>query len=135
MTRSSAASPLAAVLLFLAVAACGADGPSADSAEGDHRRRIRAYDDAAGLNAITVLNPDAAARADSLDAVRERGGDTGPLHCVPTLVKDNMDTGDMVTTGGSAALAESVPPDDATIVRRMREAGAVVVAKTNMARP
>lgn len=164
MTRSSAAtSPVAGVLLFLLAAACGPDGPSADSAETDpdrfvveatiaglhdalragrltcrevveaHRRRIRAYDDSTGLNAITVLNPDAAARADSLDAVRERGGDIGPLHCVPALVKDNMDTGDMATTGGSAALAGSVPPDDATIVRRIREAGAVVVAKTNMA--
>ena len=98
-----------------------------------YRRRIRAYDDSTRLNAITVLNPGAPDRADSLDRVREQGGDTGPLHCVPTLVKDNMDTGDMVTTGGSVALEGSVPPDDATIVRRMREAGAVVVAKTNMA--
>lgn len=98
-----------------------------------YRRRIRAYDDSTGLNAVTVLNPDALSRADSLDRVREGGGGTGPLHCVPTLVKDNMDTGGMVTTGGSVALRQSVPPDDATIVRRMREAGAVVVAKTNMA--
>lgn len=57
----------------------------------------------------------------------------GRLFCVPTLVKDNFDTHDMVTTGGSEALRHSVPPDDAFMVRRIREAGAVVVAKTNMA--
>lgn len=152
-----------AALLLISAAACGTDRPSGASAETDpdrfvvgatiaglhdalrsgdltcrnvvdaYRRRIRAYDDSTRLNAITVLNPDAPERADSLDRVRERGGDTGPLHCVPALVKDNMDTGGMVTTGGSVALEGSVPPDDATIVRRMREAGAVVVAKTNMA--
>lgn len=155
--------PAAACLLLLAAVACGPGSPSDGRAGADpdrfvveatiaglqdalrsgslacrevvdaYRRRIRAYDDSTGLNAVTVLNPDAPARADSLDRVRRRGGDTGALHCVPTLVKDNMDTGGMVTTGGSAALAGSVPPDDATIVRRMRAAGAVVVAKTNMA--
>lgn len=93
-----------------------------------HLDRIEAYEDR--LNAVTVVNPRALERADSLDAA---DGLVGPLHCVPMLVKDNFDTHDMITTGGSVALLESVPPDDAFMVRRIREAGAVVVAKTNMA--
>ncbi|MEJ2541637.1 MAG: amidase [Gemmatimonadota bacterium] len=100
-----------------------------------HLDRIDAYEDR--INAITVVNPRALEVADSLDAAREAsGGDAaslGSLHCVPMLVKDNFDTGDMVTTGGSIALIDNVPPDDAFMVRRIREAGAVVVAKTNMA--
>jgi Asp-tRNA(Asn)/Glu-tRNA(Gln) amidotransferase A subunit family amidase len=97
-----------------------------------HLDRIAAYDEST-VNAITVLNPAALERADSLDAAQARGETMGPLHCVPMLVKDNFDTHDMVTTGGSIALATSVPPDDAFMVRRIREAGAVIVAKTNMA--
>lgn len=93
-----------------------------------HLDRIEAYE--GRLNAITVVNPRALERADSLDSA---DGPVGPLHCVPMLVKDNFDTHDMVTTGGSVALLQSVPPDDAFMVRRIREAGAVVVAKTNMA--
>ncbi len=98
----------------------------------DHLDRIGAYDEAT-VNAITVLNPRALERADSLDAAMGLGEAMGALHCVPMLVKDNFDTHDMVTTGGSIALSASVPPDDAFMVRRIREAGAVVVAKTNMA--
>ena len=97
-----------------------------------HLDRIATYDEST-VQAITVLNPAALTRADSLDDAQARGDVMGPLHCVPMLVKDNFDTHDMVTTGGSIALAGSVPPDDAFMVRRIREAGAVVVAKTNMA--
>lgn len=93
--------------------------------------RIAAYEDR--LNAVTVLNPAALDRADSLDRSLAAGEEQGPLFCVPMLVKDNFDTHDMVTTGGSIALAESVPPDDAFMVRRIRAAGAIVIAKTNMA--
>lgn len=96
-----------------------------------HLARIAAYDDR--LNAVTAVNPRAGARADSLDAALARGEVMGPLHCVPMLVKDNFDTHDLPTTAGSVALAGSLPPDDAFMVRRIREAGAVVVAKTNMA--
>jgi len=96
-----------------------------------HLDRIAAYD--ADLGAITVTNPRALEVADSLDAAVAEGAVPGELHCIPMLVKDNFDTRDMVTTGGSAALAGSVPPDDATQVERIRAAGAVVVAKTNMA--
>ena len=96
-----------------------------------HLDRIEAYDDR--VNAITVLNPRALERADALDASLAAGEEPAPLFCVPMLVKDNFDTHDMVTTGGSVALADNVPPDDADMVRRIREAGAIVIAKTNMA--
>ena len=96
-----------------------------------HLERVAAYDDR--INAVTVSNPDALARADALDASLAGGEEPGPLFCVPMLVKDNFDTHDMVTTGGSVALAESLPPDDAFMVRRIREAGAILIAKTNMA--
>ncbi len=93
--------------------------------------RIEAYEDL--INAITVVNPAALDRADELDAALAGGEPPGPLFCVPMLVKDNFDTHDMITTAGSIALATSIPPDDAFMVRRIREAGAIVVAKTNMA--
>ena len=93
--------------------------------------RIEAYEDR--INAITVVNPAALDRADELDAALGAGEEPGPLFCVPMLVKDNFDTHDMVTTAGSIALANSIPPDDAFMVRRIREAGAIVLAKTNMA--
>jgi len=96
-----------------------------------HLDRIDAYEDR--INAITVVNPRALATADSIDAALAAGAEPGPLFCVPMLVKDNFDTHDMVTTGGSIALRDNIPPDDAFMVRRIREAGAVIVAKTNMA--
>ncbi len=95
--------------------------------------RIDAYDQSTGLNAITVVNPDALTRADEADAAVAARGELGPLFCVPVLVKDNFDTHDLPTTGGSIALMDSRPPDDAFMVRRIREAGAIVLAKTNMA--
>ena len=96
-----------------------------------HLARIAAYEDL--INAITVLNPRALERADALDASLAAGEAPGPLFCVPMLVKDNFDTHDMVTTGGSIALADNLPPDDAFMVRKIREAGAIIIAKTNMA--
>ena len=93
--------------------------------------RIEAYEDR--INAITVVNPAALDRADELDAALAAGEEPGQLFCVPMLVKDNFDTHDLITTAGSIALAESLPPDDAFMVRRIREEGAIVVAKTNMA--
>ena len=93
--------------------------------------RIEAYEDR--INAITVVNPAALDRADELDVALAAGEEPGQLFCVPMLVKDNFDTHDLITTAGSIALAESLPPDDAFMVRRIREEGAIVVAKTNMA--
>ena len=95
--------------------------------------RIATYDKPKGLNAITVTNPRAIARARAMDRARRQGRALGPLYCVPVLVKDNFDTHDLPTTGGSIALKGSIPPDDAFMVRRLREAGAIIVAKTNMA--
>lgn len=94
--------------------------------------RIEAYDEET-VNAITVLNPRALARADELDAALANGEEPGSLFCVPMLVKDNYDTHDMVTSGGSISLIDNYPPDDAFMVRRIREEGAVIIAKTNMA--
>ena len=96
-----------------------------------HLDRIATFD--YQINAISVLNPRATERADSIDEAIAARSDLGSLFCVPMLVKDNFDTHDMVTTGGSIALIESVPPDDAFMVRRIREEGAIIIAKTNMA--
>jgi Asp-tRNA(Asn)/Glu-tRNA(Gln) amidotransferase A subunit family amidase len=95
--------------------------------------RIDAYDQPTGLNAISMINPRALERADEIDARLAAGEEPGPLFCAPILVKDNFDTHDLPTTGGSVVLAESLPPDDAFMVRRLREADAIVLAKTNMA--
>jgi len=95
--------------------------------------RIETYDQSTGLNAITVVNPNALRRADEIDAALEGSREQGALFCAPILVKDNFDTHDLPTTGGSIVLKESYPPDDAFMVRMIREAGAIVIAKTNMA--
>ena len=96
--------------------------------------RIRTFDKRGPtFNAIIMVNPNALARADELDAALRRTGElTGPLHGVPFIVKDNYDTQDMPTTGGSASLAGSIPADDAYQVRRIRAAGAIVLAKSNL---
>jgi Asp-tRNA(Asn)/Glu-tRNA(Gln) amidotransferase A subunit family amidase len=96
--------------------------------------RIAAYDRRGPtLNSLIVVNPDALAIADSLDRRLAREGLVGPLHCVPTIVKDNFETVDLPTTAGSLALQGWRPPRDATMVRRLRAAGAIVLAKSNMA--
>ena len=101
---------------------------------GQYLRRIEAYDrNGPAVNAIVVVSPDALAVADSLDRRLAAGGPAGPLHCVPVLVKDNFETRGLATTAGSLSLAGYVPARDAFQVRRLREAGAVILAKTNMA--
>jgi Asp-tRNA(Asn)/Glu-tRNA(Gln) amidotransferase A subunit family amidase len=96
--------------------------------------RIEAYDKKGpALNAIVLVNPKALERADELDREFARDGITRPLQCVPVIVKDNYDTFDLPTTAGSLSLAGSIPPDDAFQVKRIREAGAIVLAKSNMA--
>lgn len=92
--------------------------------------RIEIHDDT--LNAIISINDDAIERARTLDATFESDGLVGPLHGIPTIVKDNHDTTDMPTTAGSQPLAEFVPQRDAVVVERLREAGAVIVAKANL---
>ncbi len=70
--------------------------------------------------------------ADRLDAAFTSSGPVGPLHCIPVLVKDQVETSDMPTTYGSAVFKDFVPQRDATIVTRLKKAGAVIVAKTTM---
>ena len=85
------------------------------------------------INSVIELNPDALAIADSLDRERKSKGARGPLHGIPILIKDNIDTSDgMMTTAGSLALLGSTPSRDAFVVRKLREAGAVVLGKTNL---
>ena len=85
------------------------------------------------INALITINPAALATADSLDAVQARGGPLGALHCVPMIVKDNFETKDLQTTAGSLALKGWLPQRDATMVARIRSAGAIVLAKSNLA--
>ena len=96
--------------------------------------RIEAYDDGGPrLNAIITVNTRALDIAAEMDAGRASDPTAvGPLHCVPVVLKDNYDTADLPTTGGSVTLAESVPLDDAFVVQRLREAGALVLAKSNL---
>jgi amidase len=85
------------------------------------------------LRSVIELNPDAPAIADSLDAERRSGRVRGPLHGIPVLIKDNIDTGDhMMTTAGSLALAGASAPRDAFVAARLRAAGAVILGKTNL---
>ncbi len=85
------------------------------------------------LRSVIEINPDAGATADALDAERRERGPRGPLHGIPVVIKDNIDTADrMMTTAGSLALEGSIAARDAFVVQRLRAAGAVVLAKTNM---
>lgn len=95
--------------------------------------RIAAIDDAGPrLNAVIELNPDALKEADALDAERKAGKTRGPLHGIPVLLKDNIDATPMVNSAGSLALANHRPKTDAFLVQRLREAGAVILGKTNL---
>jgi amidase len=86
-----------------------------------------------GLRSIGETNPDALRIADELDAERRQRGPRGPLHGIPIVVKDNIDTGDrMATTAGSLALDGTTAPRDAFVVERLRAAGAVILGKTNL---
>lgn len=95
--------------------------------------RIEAYEDRGpAINGIITLNPDARATAAELDAERRATGPRSLLHGIPILVKDNYDTFDMPTTAGSVTLAGSIPPDDAFTIARLRQAGAIILGKTNL---
>jgi Asp-tRNA(Asn)/Glu-tRNA(Gln) amidotransferase A subunit family amidase len=96
--------------------------------------RIEAYDhQGPSLNAILYVNPAALEVAAAMDAAYAADpASAGPLFCVPVILKDNYDTYDMPTTGGVAGMAENIPPDDAFTVARLREAGALILAKANL---
>ncbi len=145
---------LSTFLVVFLLVSCGEDrGP--DYAEWDiaalqdamHRGELSARDlvqyyleridalDRSGpaLHAVIELNPDALQIADELDRERRTSGPRSPLHGIPILLKANIDTSDkMITSAGSLALAEHRPPDDAFLVARLREAGAVILGKTNL---
>src|SRR5712692_2311279 len=96
--------------------------------------RIQEIDKAGPMvNAVIELNPDALQIADALDQERKSKGPRGPLHGIPVLIKDNIDTADrMQTTAGSLALTGSPAPNDAFVAARLRKAGAVIMGKTNL---
>ena len=92
--------------------------------------RIATYEDR--LHAAITINPRALAEADERDRERRAGRIRGPLHGIPIALKDNIHTTDMPTTGGALAFARLVPPYEATLTRNLREAGAIIIAKTVM---
>src|ERR1043166_2322224 len=95
--------------------------------------RIAAYDQQGPtLNCVITLNPKALEEARALDAEFKRSGRRSPLHGIPIIAKDNYDTADMPTTGGAFYLEGSLPPRDAYMIRRLREAGAIILAKLNL---
>ena len=95
--------------------------------------RIRAYDDGGPtLNSLIVVNPRAREEAAALDRERQSGRVRGPMHGIPVILKDNYSTTDLPTTGGSVALRGFVPSSEAFQVRKLRDAGAVILAKANM---
>jgi amidase len=95
--------------------------------------RVAQIDDAGPtLNAVIEMSPTALDDADALDAERKAGKVRGPLHGIPILIKDNIDSVGMVNSAGSLALAENRPKQDAFIVRRLRDAGAVILGRTNL---
>jgi amidase len=101
---------------------------------GLYLKRIEAYDkNGPAINSIVLINPDAEKRAAELDRQFAQSGLTGPLHCVPMIVKDNFETKGLQTSNGALAFAGYIPDQDAFLVKRAKDAGAIVLAKSNMA--
>jgi len=95
--------------------------------------RIDAYDkQGPAINTVITLNQQALATARALDAERKAGKVRGPLHGIPIVLKDNYDTYDLPTTAGSQLLEGSIPPSDAYVVKKLRDAGAIIIAKVNL---
>lgn len=92
--------------------------------------RIATYEDK--LHAVITINPNALKEADALDRERKAGKIRGPLHGIPIALKDNIQTTDMPTTGGALAFDGLVPPYEATVTRKLRDAGAIIIAKTQL---
>jgi Asp-tRNA(Asn)/Glu-tRNA(Gln) amidotransferase A subunit family amidase len=115
-------------------AAYAAGTLSAEELTWRYLDRIARVDDRGpSLHAVLTTNARAMKRARELDEAYARTGTfVGPMHGIPVLLKDNLDTSDLPTTAGNLALADSLPPDDAFIVQKLRDAGAIVLGKTNM---
>ncbi len=94
--------------------------------------RIEAFDQPAQVNSIIYINSNAIQRSRQLDQKFTETGRMQKLHCIPVILKDNFDTADMPTAAGSIALKGSYPPDDAFMVKRLREEDAIIIAKSNM---
>ena len=123
-----------ATVLDLQAAMSRADDPlTSEELVARYLERIEAFDTGGpALNSVRAVNPRALDQARALDAERAAGQVRGPLHGIPVLLKDNVGTVDMPTTAGSIALKDSVPVRDAFITARLREAGAVILGKTNL---
>jgi Asp-tRNA(Asn)/Glu-tRNA(Gln) amidotransferase A subunit family amidase len=114
-------------------AAMAAGQVTSESLVRQYLDRIEAFDrDGPRLRAMISINPRALEEAAALDRERTEKGSRGPLHGIPIVLKDNYDTRDMPTTASSVAMAGFVPPDDGYQVRKLREAGAVFIGKTNL---
>jgi Asp-tRNA(Asn)/Glu-tRNA(Gln) amidotransferase A subunit family amidase len=115
-------------------AALAAGTVTCDQVVRAHLRRIDAYDDRGpALNALITINPKAVETAAELDRLANRNDfEARPLHCIPVILKDNFDTADLPTSGGTMTLKSSIPLRDAFVVRKLRAAGAIVIAKANM---
>jgi amidase len=100
---------------------------------GQYLERIRTYDQSTHLNSLVLVNPNALAEADQFDAEFKLTQKIQGLQCIGVIVKDNYDTKDLQTTGGSLAMKWFVPATDAFMVQRIRAAGAIILAKSNMA--
>jgi amidase len=106
---------------------------TAETLTARYLARIAAYDkQGPAINAVISLNPNALREARALDAERKAGSIRGPLHGIPIVLKDNFNTHDLPTTGGSQLLEGSIPPSDAFVVSKLRDAGAIVLAKVNL---
>src|SRR4051812_29599912 len=106
---------------------------TAEKLTGIYLARIAAYDQQGpAINTVITANPHALDEAKALDAERKAGKVRGPLHGIPIVLKDNYDTYDLPTSAGSQMLAGSIPPDDAYVVKKLRDAGAIILAKVNL---
>ncbi len=153
LTRGAAATTLAAALLLAAASPAKAqrsvdldaatitelnaalDAGTLTSVQlvARYLARIAAYDrHGPSLHAVIALNPNALEIARALDAERKGKGKRSPLHGIPIVLKDNYDTRDLPTTGGSVLLEGYIPTRDAVLVQKLRDAGAIVIAKVNM---
>ncbi|MBA4285059.1 MAG: glutamyl-tRNA amidotransferase, partial [Xanthomonadaceae bacterium] len=132
-TAQAASLNLATATIADLQAAYGSGKLSAVQVTQAYLARIAAYDQKGPvINSVITLNPKALDVARALDAERKAGKVRGPLHGVPIVLKDNFDTFDLPTTAGSQLLKGSIPPDDAFVVKKLRDAGAIIVAKVNL---